>query len=170
MGVQGTCQYENEEDAWKGFHKVNAALVPELTGIVTIDVVSKRGDATSIVLLALEPESSILTARSKLDASFPSSLKRGLRAGAGQQNRGNAVTKDSTLETAELVFRARGLTKVYGSGTAEVRALAGVDLDLFAGELIVLLGPSGSGKTTLLNQLGGLDVPTDGELRIAILT
>jgi putative ABC transport system ATP-binding protein len=56
------------------------------------------------------------------------------------------------------------LTKVYGAGTAEVRALAGVDLDLYPGELIVLLGPSGSGKTTLLNQLGGLDVPTAGEL------
>jgi putative ABC transport system ATP-binding protein len=49
-------------------------------------------------------------------------------------------------------------------GTAEVRALSGVDLDLYAGELVVLLGPSGSGKTTLLNNLGGLDVPTSGEL------
>jgi putative ABC transport system ATP-binding protein len=65
----------------------------------------------------------------------------------------------------EQLFHVRGLTKVYGSGTAEVHALAGVDLDLFAGELIVLLGPSGSGKTTLLNQLGGLDVPTAGVLR-----
>ena len=62
------------------------------------------------------------------------------------------------------VFRVRELTKVYGSGTAEVRALAGVDLDLNEGELVVLLGPSGSGKTTLLNNLGGLDVPTSGEL------
>src|SRR5574341_1215909 len=62
------------------------------------------------------------------------------------------------------VFRARGLTKVYGTGATEVRALAGVDLDLYAGELVVLLGPSGSGKTTLLNNLGGLDVPTAGEL------
>ena len=62
------------------------------------------------------------------------------------------------------LFQARGLTKVYGSGTAEVRALAGVDLDLYEGELIVLLGPSGSGKTTLLNQLGGLDTPTAGTL------
>ncbi len=63
------------------------------------------------------------------------------------------------------VFRVRGLTKVYGEGTAEVRALGGVDLDLHAGEFIVLLGPSGSGKTTLLNQLGGLDLPTTGEIR-----
>jgi len=55
--------------------------------------------------------------------------------------------------------------KVYGEGEAEVRALAGVDLDLYEGELVVLLGPSGSGKTTLLNQLGGLDIPTEGELR-----
>ncbi len=63
------------------------------------------------------------------------------------------------------VFHVRGLTKIYGTGTAEVRALDGVDLDLNAGELVVLLGPSGSGKTTLLNQLGGLDIPTAGELR-----
>src|SRR6266436_2226526 len=62
------------------------------------------------------------------------------------------------------VFRVRGLTKVYGMGLAEVHALAGVDLDLFPGELVVLLGPSGSGKTTLLNNLGGLDMPTTGEL------
>jgi putative ABC transport system ATP-binding protein len=74
------------------------------------------------------------------------------------------VVQPPSPPSRELVFRTRGLTKVYGSGTAEVRALAGVDLELFEGELIVLLGPSGSGKTTLLNQLGGLDVPTDGEL------
>ncbi len=65
----------------------------------------------------------------------------------------------------DQVFRVRGLTKFYGMGAAEVHALSGVDLDLFAGELVVLLGPSGSGKTTLLNNLGGLDVPTSGELR-----
>jgi putative ABC transport system ATP-binding protein len=63
------------------------------------------------------------------------------------------------------MFRVRGLTKIYGSGATEVRALDGVDLDLYAGELIVLLGPSGSGKTTLLNNLGGLDIPTAGELQ-----
>jgi putative ABC transport system ATP-binding protein len=67
-------------------------------------------------------------------------------------------------EARKQVFRVRGLTKVYGMGETEVRALAGVDLDLYAGEFIVLLGPSGSGKTTLLNNLGGLDVPSAGEL------
>jgi putative ABC transport system ATP-binding protein len=62
------------------------------------------------------------------------------------------------------LYQVRGLTKVYGMGAAEVHALAGVDLELFSGELVVLLGPSGSGKTTLLNNLGGLDVPSDGDL------
>jgi putative ABC transport system ATP-binding protein len=77
-----------------------------------------------------------------------------------------AITINSpvTNREAEPVLRARGLTRTYGSGHAAVRALAGVDLELFRGELVVLLGPSGSGKTTLLNQLGGLDVPTAGEL------
>lgn len=58
------------------------------------------------------------------------------------------------------VFEARGLTKVYHMGEVEVHALRGVDLELYAGEFVVLLGPSGSGKSTLLNILGGLDVPS----------
>ena len=62
------------------------------------------------------------------------------------------------------VFQARGLTKVYG-GDVPVRALQGIDLDLFEGEFVVILGPSGSGKSTLLNILGGLDAPTDGTVR-----
>ncbi|MDD3179314.1 MAG: ABC transporter ATP-binding protein [Opitutaceae bacterium] len=67
-------------------------------------------------------------------------------------------------EGREPVFHVRGLTKVYGTGEASVTALAGVDLDFFEGELIVLLGASGSGKSTLLNNLGGLDAPTGGSL------
>jgi putative ABC transport system ATP-binding protein len=63
------------------------------------------------------------------------------------------------------VFRARALTKTYRMGEAEVHALRGVDLEIRAGEFIVLLGPSGSGKSTLLNILGGLDTPTTGEVR-----
>ncbi|MCZ8187615.1 MAG: ABC transporter ATP-binding protein [Beijerinckiaceae bacterium] len=64
-----------------------------------------------------------------------------------------------------VVFRARGLTKTYGSGPNAVHALRDVDLDIPEGEFIVLLGPSGSGKSTLLNILGGLDAPTSGEAR-----
>ncbi|MBK5207856.1 MAG: ATP-binding cassette domain-containing protein, partial [Polaromonas sp.] len=62
------------------------------------------------------------------------------------------------------VLRIRGLCKIYGSGETAVHALRDVDLDVHAGEFIVLLGASGSGKSTLLNILGGLDRPTTGEV------
>ncbi len=67
-------------------------------------------------------------------------------------------------ESADSVLRARALTKTYGSGETAVQALKAVDLDVRRGEFIVLLGASGSGKSTLLNILGGLDLPTSGEL------
>jgi putative ABC transport system ATP-binding protein len=54
---------------------------------------------------------------------------------------------------------------VYRPGTVEIRALDGIDLDLWPGEFVVFLGPSGSGKSTLLNILGGLDAPTAGAVR-----
>lgn len=65
---------------------------------------------------------------------------------------------------ASKVFAAQGLTKVYGSGEIEVRALQDVDFEIAAGEIVVLLGPSGSGKSTLLNIMGGLDQATSGSL------
>lgn len=63
-----------------------------------------------------------------------------------------------------VTLRAEGLTKTYGSGEAEVTALRDVDLNLYTGEMAVLLGPSGSGKSTLLNILGGFDIPTSGHV------
>jgi putative ABC transport system ATP-binding protein len=61
-----------------------------------------------------------------------------------------------------VVFSARRLSKTYHVGEVDVHALREVDLDIYRGELLVILGPSGSGKSTLLNILGGLDVPTGG--------
>ncbi|MBX3725059.1 MAG: ABC transporter ATP-binding protein [Xanthomonadales bacterium] len=69
---------------------------------------------------------------------------------------------DEESDQTQPVFSARGLTKVYRMGDVEVHALRGIDLDLMAGEFVVLLGASGSGKSTLLNILGGLDTPSAG--------
>jgi putative ABC transport system ATP-binding protein len=76
----------------------------------------------------------------------------------------SAVSPAAAAAAREPVFCVRDLARIYGEGEAAVTALRGVDLDLFAGELIVLLGASGSGKSTLLNQLGGLDSPSRGTL------
>jgi putative ABC transport system ATP-binding protein len=63
----------------------------------------------------------------------------------------------------ETVLAADGLTKTYISGQVPVLALRGLNLQIAAGEIVVLLGPSGSGKSTLLNILGGLDSATEGK-------
>jgi putative ABC transport system ATP-binding protein len=63
------------------------------------------------------------------------------------------------------VFQANQLTKTYSMGDLLVHALRGIDLELYAGEFVVILGASGSGKSTLLNILGGLDVPSSGSVR-----
>ena len=66
--------------------------------------------------------------------------------------------------STEKVFAAHALTKIYGSGVVEVHALRGLNLEIWPGEIVVLLGPSGSGKSTLLNIMGGLDHATSGHL------
>jgi putative ABC transport system ATP-binding protein len=66
---------------------------------------------------------------------------------------------------AAPLFTITNLAKVYHMGEVEVHALKRVNLELYEGQFVVLLGPSGSGKSTLLNIIGGLDVPTSGEVR-----
>jgi putative ABC transport system ATP-binding protein len=69
------------------------------------------------------------------------------------------------VTSTRLVLEGRQLAKVYRMGEVDVHALRGVDIALHESEFVVLLGPSGSGKSTLLNILGGLDVPSSGEVR-----
>lgn len=79
-------------------------------------------------------------------------------------NRAGRTVETIPVESGQIVFDARGISKVYHVGDVDVHALRNVDFELRAGELVVLLGPSGSGKSTLLNILGGLDTPTSGRL------
>ena len=62
------------------------------------------------------------------------------------------------------ILRVENLTKVYGKGENEVRALDGVSFSVEKGEFVAVIGPSGSGKSTLLHILGGVDRPTDGKV------
>ena len=65
-----------------------------------------------------------------------------------------------------MIIRCRNVTKLYRQGHLSATALAGVDLDIAAGDFATLSGPSGSGKTTLLGLIGGLDRPTTGEIDV----
>jgi putative ABC transport system ATP-binding protein len=72
----------------------------------------------------------------------------------------------TTAPTTTAIVEITGLTKVYGTGAAQVTALDGVDLRVPAGQFVTVMGPSGCGKSTLLNLLGGLDTSTAGSIRI----
>jgi len=67
----------------------------------------------------------------------------------------------------EAMIRIRGVVKRYGSGAGAVRALDGVDLDVWPGEVLVLMGPSGSGKTTLISIMGCILGATAGSVKVA---
>lgn len=73
---------------------------------------------------------------------------------------------DDTQRAGSPIVSCRELVKLYQAGDMEVRALNGVDLDIFPGEFATLAGPSGSGKTTLLNMIGGLDHPSAGSVTV----
>ncbi len=74
----------------------------------------------------------------------------------------NAVNSASTAVNSLL--RLRGVSKTYRMGDVEVPVLRGVDLDVEAGKITVVVGPSGSGKSTLLNIVGGIDTPSEGQV------
>jgi lipoprotein-releasing system ATP-binding protein len=79
--------------------------------------------------------------------------------------RGNAATTGGgTRPTGEVLISARDLHKTYDAGRVPV--LAGISLEIQAGEMVALWGSSGSGKSTLLHLLGGLDVPDRGEITV----
>jgi putative ABC transport system ATP-binding protein len=84
-------------------------------------------------------------------------------------DRASAPYRYAPVQPSPLpVVRVRGVTKTYRIGRdIEVRALAGVDLDVQAGEFVAIMGPSGSGKSTLMNVLGCLDVPDGGTYELA---
>src|SRR5690606_12029906 len=70
------------------------------------------------------------------------------------------------MSNNHAVIRVRGLTKELPLGKVTVHALRGVDLDIYAGEMVSIVGPSGSCKSTLLGLIGGLDSPTQGTIEI----
>jgi len=76
----------------------------------------------------------------------------------------NAQGSSASVASDGAVFHVVDLAKVYTMGEVQVHALRGITLDIEEGQLLVLLGHSGSGKSTLLNIIGGLDVPTSGQV------
>ena len=74
-------------------------------------------------------------------------------------------TMENRYEAPPVLVRASALHKSYGTGQNAVKALDGVDLEIYQGELLAILGSSGSGKSTLLNMLGGMDKPDSGQIR-----
>lgn len=73
----------------------------------------------------------------------------------------------SATQSASPLIQIRGLRKNYLRGQEQVEALRGVDLDVTAGEFLVVMGPSGCGKSTLLHLIGGIDRPTGGTISVA---
>ena len=82
------------------------------------------------------------------------------------ENTLDTVVQEAEAAPKETLIEAQELWRVYKTGSQEVQALRGVNLQILEGQLVALMGRSGSGKTTLLNILGGLDQPTSGKVRV----
>lgn len=79
-------------------------------------------------------------------------------------NNNDSVVRCEDKNKRNVILNLKNVYKTYYLGKVPTNALDGVDLDIFEGEVLVILGPSGSGKTTLLNVLSGLDTPTSGDI------
>ena len=74
------------------------------------------------------------------------------------------LVKEALMNKKEILIKAEHITKAFGKDEAKVQALAGVDLEVYQGEFVVILGTSGSGKSTLLNVLSTLESPDEGNV------